>query len=48
MSAGAVRGMKSSPVKRAEAFEKLEPAKTALTLTEDLVMMWEQMIGKRT
>ena len=48
MSAGAVRGMKSLSVNRAEAFEKVEPAKTALTLTEALVTMWEQMIGERT
>ena len=48
MSAGAVRGMKSSPVNRAEVFEKVEPAKTALTLTENLVTMWEQMVGGRT
>ena len=48
MSAGAVRGMKSSPVNRAEAFEKVEPTKTALSLTEDLVTKWEQMIGERT
>ena len=31
---------------RAKALEKVEPAKTALTLTEDLIMMGEQMIGK--
>ena len=41
MSAGAVRGMKSLSVNRAEAFEKVEPAKTALTLTEDLVTIWK-------
>ena len=40
--------MKSSPVTRTEAFEKIEPAKTALTLTENLITMWEQMIGKGT
>ena len=48
MSPGEVRGMKSLSVNRAEAFEKVEPAKTALTLTEALVTMWEQMIGERT
>ena len=48
MSVDAVRGMKSSPVNRAKAFEKVKPAKTALTLTDDLVTMWEHMIGKGT
>ena len=48
MCADAVRGMKATPVNRAEAFEKVGPAKTALTLTEDLVTMREQVIGKGT
>ena len=41
VSVDAVSGMKSSPVNRAEALENGEPAKTALTLTENMITMWE-------
>ena len=41
MCEDAVGKMETSPVNRTEAFEKVERAKTGLTLTEDLVTMWK-------